>query len=69
MINSFQINTVYSDFDNGLWKVSLDIQYLCGNYLSSLPIIKKNMHKLLFILFIIKLYAQINIFKRLKFYF
>ena len=38
-----------------------NIQYLFRNYLSFLPINKK-MYKLLFILFIIKLYAQVNIF-------
>ena len=49
MTNNFQINTVYSDLpskvhyqsNNGLWKVSLNIQHLFGNYLSSLPIDKK----------------------------
>ena len=54
MTNNFQINTVYSDllskvhyqrfslsFDNGLWKVNPNIQYLFENYLSSLPIHKK----------------------------
>ena len=59
MTNNFQINTVYSDLlskahyqsDNGLWKVSPNIQYLFGNYLSSLRINKK-VFKLLFILFI-----------------
>ena len=31
----------YYHYDNGLWKVSPNIQYLFGNYLSSLPINKK----------------------------
>ena len=55
----FQITTVYSDL---LSKVHYQSEYtvFIWKYLSSLPINKK-MYKLLFILFIIKLYARINI--------
>ena len=50
MTNNLQINTAYSDLlskvhyqsdGNGPWKVSPNIQYLFGNYLSPLPINKK----------------------------
>ena len=34
----FLICKIKIHFDNGLWKVSRNIQYLFGNYLSSLPI-------------------------------
>ena len=52
MTNNFPINTIYSDLlfklsygrtyqsDNGIWAVSPNMQYLFGNYLSSLPIEK-----------------------------
>ena len=68
MTNNLQINTVYADllskvqshFDNGLWKVSPNIQYVLGNYLPSLPVNKKCIS--LFILFIIKPYTWTNIF-------
>ena len=36
----FLICKIKIHFDNGLWKVSPNIQYLFGNYLSSLPITK-----------------------------
>ena len=49
MTNNFQVHTVYSDLlskvryqsDFGLLKVSPHIQYLFGDYLSSLPVNKK----------------------------
>ena len=44
-----------------LWKVSPNIQYLLELFVISSN--NQIMYKLLFILFIIKLYAQINIFK------
>ena len=47
-------------FDNGLWKVSPNIQYLLELFVISSN--NQIMYKLLFILFIIKLYARINIF-------
>ena len=46
-------------FDNGLWKVSPNIQYLLELFVISSN--NQIMSKLLFILFIIKLYARINI--------
>ena len=53
-----------SKCDNGLWKVSPNIQYLLELFVISSN--NQIMYKLLFILFIIKLYARINIFR--KFY-
>ena len=60
MTKIFQISSVYSDLlskvhyqsdnDNGLWKVSPNIQYLLGNSLSSLPINKKYISFYLFCL-------------------
>ena len=50
-------------FDNGLWKVSPNIQYLFGNCLSIVPIKKKCIS---FYLFYFKLYTRISISKRLK---
>ena len=53
------INTVYSDllsFDNGLWKVSPNIQYLLELFVISSN--NQIMYKLLFILFIIKINLQ-----------
>ena len=58
------IITLIMDFDNGLWKVSPNIQYLLELFVISSN--NQIMYKLLFILFIVKLYARINIFKRLK---
>ena len=45
-------------FENGIWKVSPNIQYL----LEILSSFSNKMYKLLFTLFIIKIYARINIF-------
>ena len=49
-------------FENWLWKVSPNIQY----FLEILSPFSSEMYKLLFTLFIIKLYARINIFKTIK---
>ena len=63
MTNNFQINTVYSDLlskvhDNWFQKVSPNIQYLFGKYLSSLPINKKCISFYLFCLLSINLLSD-----------
>ena len=72
-MTKFTVNTVYGltfqrpfstsihfQFENGLWKVRPNIQYL----LEILSSFSNKMYKLLFTLFIIKLHARINIFIR-----
>ena len=46
----YLIIVLITDFDNGFWKVSPNIQYLFGNFLSSLPINKKCISLYLFCL-------------------
>ena len=58
MFLTFMICMIKNYFKNGLWKVSPNIQYL----LEILSSFSNKMYKLLFTLFIIKLYARINIF-------
>ena len=49
-------------FENGLWKVRPNIQY----FLEILSSSSSEINKLLFTLFLIKLYDQVNIFKTIK---
>ena len=53
-------------FDDGLWKLSRNIQYLSGKYLSTLGINKKFVS--FYLLLIIKQYRRSNILKRFKKY-
>lgn len=53
-------------FDDGLWKLSPNIQYLSGKYLSTLGINKKFVS--FYLLLIIKQYRRSNILKRFKKY-
>ena len=55
-----EITNNFNKYCNGLWKVSPNIQYLLELFVISSS--NQIMYKLLFILFIIKLYARINIF-------
>ena len=53
-------------FNNGLWKLSPNIQYLSGKYLSTLRINKKFVS--FYLLLIIKQHRRSNILKRFKKY-
>ena len=53
-------------FNNGLWKLSPNIQYLSGKCLSTLRINKKFVS--FYLLLIIKQYRRSNILKRFKKY-
>ena len=58
---AYKVYKVY--FDNGLWKVSPNIQYSFGNYLSSLPVHKKCISFYLFCLLYLKYtFLDVNIF-------